>query len=275
MNAPPAAHSPFGGSVAARVLACPASVGLSAKTPANLRKPSAYADRGSALHVAMTRLIEREIHPDDLAGVTIDDYRITPADVEDALRPALAYADALIDQPGAEYFLEKRVAFPTVAGAFGTADLLVRVGATLHVVDFKFGAGVLVRALIPDGDEDAVSGQLLFYACAARHSLPEFFAPVEDIVLTIVQPQAAELDAELMSSVTVSLRRTRRLYRGVSQRLRGSAGAPLPIRLSAAPIAGFASRALLARPIPSRFSTSRNSSCQRGAPTITRCWRAA
>ena len=39
MNAPlEPAHSPFGGSVAARVLRCPASVGLVEKVPAHLRK---------------------------------------------------------------------------------------------------------------------------------------------------------------------------------------------------------------------------------------------
>ena len=47
------AHSPFGGSVAARVLRCPASVSLVEKVPAHLRKASAYADRGTALHAAM------------------------------------------------------------------------------------------------------------------------------------------------------------------------------------------------------------------------------
>ena len=96
-------------------------------------------------------------------------------DVENALRPAYAYVDALLDTPGAEYYLEQRVDFPTIPGAFGTADLLVRIGATVHVIDFKFGAGVRVLALYPDGDEDVINAQLLFYAAAARHSLPEIF----------------------------------------------------------------------------------------------------
>ena len=42
-------HSPFGGSVAARVLHCPASVGQVEKVPAHLRKTSPYAERGTAL----------------------------------------------------------------------------------------------------------------------------------------------------------------------------------------------------------------------------------
>jgi hypothetical protein len=44
----------------------------------------------------------------------------------------------------------------------------------------------------------------LFYAAAARHSLPAFFAGVENIVLTIVQPMSIEPDAETISSVVVT-----------------------------------------------------------------------
>ena len=127
------AHSPFGGSVAARVLRCPASVGLVEKVPAHLRKISAYAERGTALHAAMALLIEQERSLDDLVGETIDGYTITADDVENALRPALTYVEALLDAPGAEYYLEQRVIFPTIPGAFGTVDLIVRIGATIHV----------------------------------------------------------------------------------------------------------------------------------------------
>jgi hypothetical protein len=51
---------------------------------------------------------------------------------------------------------------------------------------------------------DIVNGQLAFYACAARHSLPKFFVGVESIVLRIVQPVTTEIDAEMVSSVTVT-----------------------------------------------------------------------
>jgi len=148
MNAPfKPAHSPFGGSVATRVLHCPASVRLVEKVPKNLRRSSAYAERGTACHAAMVRLIDETEDLESLVGKTVDSYTITHDDVENALRPVYAYVDALLDEPGAEFYLEQRVAFPTIAGAFGTADLLVRIGATVHVIDFKFGAGVRVPAL--------------------------------------------------------------------------------------------------------------------------------
>ena len=205
MNAPlKPVHSVFGGSVAARVLHCSASVGLVAKVPENLRRSSAHAGRGSALHSVMVPLIERECSLAEIVGEKIDSYVITHDDAENALRPVLAHVDALLDQPGAEYFPEHRVVLPDVFGAFGTCDLLVRVGDTIHVIDYKFGAGVRVLALYPDGADDVINAQLLFYAAAARYSLPEFFAGVDNIVLTILQPQSIEPDAEMVSTVQVT-----------------------------------------------------------------------
>jgi hypothetical protein len=198
------AHSPFGGSVAARILRCPASVELVQKVPAHLRKVSVYAERGTALHSAMARLIDNACSLEDLVGAIIGGYAITRDDVENALRPVWAYVDTLLDTPGAEFYLERRVAFPTIAGAFGTSDLIIRIGNTIHVIDFKFGAGVRVLALYPDGDEDVLNAQLLFYAAAARHSFPDFFAAVDDIVLVILQPQSIEPEAEMVSSVTIT-----------------------------------------------------------------------
>jgi hypothetical protein len=197
------AHSRFGGSVATRVLRCPASVRLVEKVPAHLRKSSASADRGTALHAATPLLIENECSLAGIAGKKIDSYVITLDDVENALRPVLTYVETLLDHPGAEYFIERRVFFPTIPGAFGTCDLIVRIGSAVHIIDFKFGTGVRVLALHAVGDEDIINAQLLFYAAAARHSMPTFFAGVDNIVLTILQPMSIEPDAEMVSSVEI------------------------------------------------------------------------
>jgi Protein of unknown function (DUF2800) len=63
---------------------------------------------------------------------------------------------------------------------------------------------VRVLAIYPDGEVDVINAQPLFYAAGGRHSLPEFFAGVDDIVLTILQPMSIETDAEMVSSVTVT-----------------------------------------------------------------------
>src|SRR5262245_56742758 len=111
MNAPlQPAHSQFGGSVAARLLRCPASRGLVQKVPAHLRRSSAYAARGSALHSATALLLLDENPPsiDDLIGRTFNDYTITHDDVENGLRPVHLCVDALLNIPGAEFYVERR-----------------------------------------------------------------------------------------------------------------------------------------------------------------------
>jgi hypothetical protein len=205
MNAIEPAHSRFGGSVAAGILRCPASVGLVEKVPEHLRRSSAYAERGTALHAALALLLgDSPPLLESLVGETISDYTITADDVETALRPVHSYVEALLDAPGAEYYLEHRVVFPTIVDAFGTIDLLVRIGSVAHVIDAKFGVGVRVLALYPDGEEDVLNAQLMFYAAAVRRSLPTFFAGVGNIVLTILQPMSVEPDADMVSSVAVT-----------------------------------------------------------------------
>src|SRR5262249_12782030 len=138
MNAPcvKPAHSPFGGSVAARALCCPASVGWVEKVPENLRRSSAYADRGVALHAAIALLLDDDPPAiNDLVGRTFGNYTLTSDDVENALRPAYAFVDALLAL-GAEFYLELRVTFPTIPSAFGTVDLIIRVGDTIYIIDF-------------------------------------------------------------------------------------------------------------------------------------------
>jgi Protein of unknown function (DUF2800) len=197
-------HSRFGGSNASRVLRCPASVTLVAKVPAHQRKSSTHAERGTVLHAAMRMLIERACTLDALVGKTIDNYTITGDDVATALRPVLAYVDALLDAADSYYLLEQSVKFPGVDGAFGTCDLIVRVGNAVFVIDFKFGAGVLVRAIYPDGAEDVLNSQLMFYGTAGRFTLAEVFAGVDSITLTILQPQSIDVEAAMESSVVVT-----------------------------------------------------------------------
>jgi hypothetical protein len=201
MNAPfKPAHSPLGGSVAERIMRCPKSVTLVERVPAHLRRTSVYADRGSACHAAIVRLLDGASFA-DVVGTMFNGYSLTSDDVEDAVRPVFAYVDQLLDTPGAEYYVEHRVAFPGIAGAFGTVDLIVRIGNTIYVIDFKFGSGMRVLALYPDGDENVLNAQVMYYATAARHSLPGFFAGVNRIVLTILQPNSIEPGAEMVSTV--------------------------------------------------------------------------
>src|SRR5262249_20963560 len=116
MNAPFApAHSPFGGSRATRILRCPGSVSLTEKVPAALHRLSIHAERGTALHAAITLLLDAKESFESLVSQTIGSYAITHDDVENALRPVFTYITALLDTPEAEFYLEQRIVFPTVA----------------------------------------------------------------------------------------------------------------------------------------------------------------
>ena len=55
--------------------------------------------------------------PSGIADKKINSYVITLDDAENALRPVLTYVETLLDHPGAEYFLERRVFFPTIPGS--------------------------------------------------------------------------------------------------------------------------------------------------------------
>ena len=201
--APQPAHSPFGGSVAARVLRCPASVGLVAKVPAYLRKSSIYAERGTALPFRdgpshRARAVPRQPR-------RRDDRRLH--DHARRRRECSAAGSRLCGGaarcPVRNTTSNSASSFPTIAGAFGRRPARPhrrhRACRRLQVRRRRARPGAH-----PDGDEDVINAQLLFYAAAARHSLPEFFAGVDDIVLTIVQPQSIEEDAEMVSSVTVT-----------------------------------------------------------------------
>ena len=127
-----------------------------------------------------------------------------------------------------------------------------------------------VLALYPDGDEDVINAQLLFYAAAARHSFPEFFAGVEDIVLTILQPMSIELDAEMVSTVTVTpaeLDEFITLYRAacaeaLTDCAAPGAGRPLPFLSGPADLPGAHRSAARSRPVHHAGARGRTTTLQ-------------
>jgi hypothetical protein len=186
----PSHHSTVvGGSSAARQLNCPGSADLLAQLPKVVDHSSSYSIEGTALHDAMVMLITEETTLEDITTVPVNGIEFTKGLVDDALWPAMAYWDALTGMVDS-WMLEVEVAFPGIEGGFGTCDVLARdeQGNITYVTDWKFGAGVGVLAC-----RDGVNNeQLMFYACAARHTHPELFPEGCRVVLTIVQPRARD-----------------------------------------------------------------------------------
>jgi len=177
-----AAHSSLvGGSTASRVINCPGSVALVAKMPP---KPSSkYADEGTLLHDVMSDLLSSDKHVSDFLGRKYNDIVLTQELIDEKIKPALEALNEIDPDMKMEIEVESRVGFGTlIPDAFGSTDVLGRLGKRTIVLDWKFGDGVPVPA--------ENNKQLLFYAAAARLT-PETqwaFEGTEELELIIVQP---------------------------------------------------------------------------------------
>lgn len=173
--------SVVGGSTAKRLINCPGSAALIAKVPP--APSSSYADEGTLLHDIIAEVLESGQAPASFIGATNKDVVLTEELVNTKLLPALALLDDLDPFKDGEFMTEARVDFGDfIPGAFGSCDLLLRVGKSAYVIDWKFGAGVPVEAI----DNE----QLLFYAAAALRGdhTRWVFEGAETIELVIIQP---------------------------------------------------------------------------------------
>lgn len=222
-----------GGSSAARRINCPGSYQMEKKLPASdARESSTYADEGTALHECMQYILGNNVVDlDDVLGMTFGvsetspaGYVITKELMRDAIVPCVDFFDDLDDkcqsEGGLTFLVEQRCQMPGIPGAFGTSDLICRTDVQTFIVDWKFGAGVPVKAYYPDSKTGEIkpNPQLMFYARAAMHTCPTMFgAPIVEngvdtvlppaknwpVTLIIVQPRSRFEGDEVSSELTV------------------------------------------------------------------------
>lgn len=187
------AHSKLGASSMSRWSKCPGSVREAAKAPPG--KSSSYAEEGSDAHALAARCLRKVANPGSFIGKTItEDGRTFLVDQEmaDAVQVYVDAIDAVTDITHAtEMKVEKRFDLSAVhAGCFGTADAVVWDAAnkTLHVFDYKHGAGIPV--------EVRGNPQLMYYGLGA---LLASGYPARKVVLTIVQPRCDHPDGPVRS----------------------------------------------------------------------------
>jgi hypothetical protein len=170
-----------GGSTAKRVIGCPGSVALCATMPP---KPSSkYADEGTLLHDAIAQVLDKNIKPESLLGMTYQDQKLTQDLIDNKLHIALDLLGQIDPNLEMEYAVETEVGFGDfLPDVFGSCDLLGRIGNRAIVLDWKFGDGVAV------GVEE--NEQLLFYAAAAMRtsSVSWVFEDATEIECVIIQP---------------------------------------------------------------------------------------
>jgi len=202
-DAPEKAHSELGASVAKRWLECPGSVRLSRAIPGGQK--SVYAAEGTLAHLIAERSLTKGADPDMWVGMkyTIDGFELeVTEDMADVVRVFVEHCRVLMGErnPGDTYgrhtthWVERRfnlAALNPPAPMFGTADFVAYNADAdeLHVVDLKYGQGVVVEA---EGNP-----QLRYYALGAVLSLPDIRPQL--ITMTIVQPRAGHPDGIIRS----------------------------------------------------------------------------
>ena len=177
-------------SSAHRWLHCPPSAKLTAGVT---EAPSEAALQGTAAHALAEHKLRRALkqqskrpvskYEDDEMNTHTDDY------VAYVLEQ---YEQAKQTTPGAVIYIEQHLDFSNVVpGGFGTGDCLIVADGTLHVIDLKYGLGVLVEA--------EWNPQMMLYAIGAL-ALFDALYDIEQVALTVFQPRR-----ENVSTWTISV----------------------------------------------------------------------
>jgi hypothetical protein len=160
---------------------CPGSVALVQLAPPS--PSSVYADKGTLLHTAISEVLLEDKEPETLIGMVYEGQTLDQEMIDQKLRPALDLLDKLDPEWHMQYAIETRVNFGKfLPGAFGSCDVLGRLGNTAYVIDWKFGDGIAV-----DAEQNE---QLMYYAAAAMRT-PEVawvFEGADVIECVIIQP---------------------------------------------------------------------------------------
>jgi len=172
---------------------CPGSVALEATIPAP--PPSPHAEEGTEAHEWAERAIEHAMSTE--AGRTLNPLQAVgaPKDMWEPLDVYVNYVTEVASRPGAVLALEKRLSLEPLnppSPMFGTGDALVwfEDKKELHVIDLKYGKGVVVEA--------EYNPQLWYYALAAAVTLR--VAP-DTIHVTVIQPRAYHEAGPIRSQV--------------------------------------------------------------------------
>ena len=170
-----------GGSTAKRVMNCPGSVALVQLAPPS--PSSTYADKGTLLHDAISEVLLDDKFPEELIGRKYEGQILDQEMIDNKLQPALDLLDKLDPDKAMALAVETRVGFGDyLPGAFGSCDVLGRMGDVAYVIDWKFGDGIAVDA--------TENEQLMYYAAAAMRT-PEaawVFDGATSIECIIIQP---------------------------------------------------------------------------------------
>ncbi len=189
------AHSKFSASGAERWFECSASVELSEGVP---DKSSHWAEEGTRAHEVLERMLRAELNGSNDSGETFELAELLTEIPRDMFQHAMNAAHFILDKwrslPDAELMVESRVYLDFIdEEAFGTLDsAIIDHFATLHIFDFKYGAGV------PVGPVENL--QMIFYALAMAHKHHWNFKRVK---IWIIQPRVRGYDGPMYWEISI------------------------------------------------------------------------
>lgn len=166
-------------------------------------KPSVYAEEGTLAHeiaeYALTRYLEGTYDPiiDETLTVKDEHFRnpLFSIDMANYIRDYCEYVigegyEMAKTDGFCETFLERKVDITDYApGSFGSVDVTLESGRTIHIIDLKYGTGVKVTA---DHNE-----QMMLYALGALKSAAS--KDITNIRMTIAQVRLDHYDTFEMS----------------------------------------------------------------------------
>lgn len=182
-------HSKFSPSSAHRILACTPSLLLEQQFP---KEATSYAEEGTAAHDLAEHKLKKVLKMRSKKPVSkydsdeMDEY--TDTYVEYCLEIIEKVKENCKDL---QILIEQKLDFSDyVEGGFGTGDFVIVGTGKLHVIDFKYGRGVIVSA--------EKNPQMMLYALGAL-SLFDMLYDIKKVIMTIVQPRADNFSTYEMS----------------------------------------------------------------------------
>ena len=187
---PPQKHALLSASSAHRWMHCPPSAKLTAGVT---EAPSEAALQGTAAHALAEHKLRRALKQQSKRPVSKYEDDEMNAYTNDYVSYVLEqYEQAKQATPGAVIYIEQRLDFShVVPGGFGTGDCLIVADGTLHVIDLKYGLGVLVEA--------EWNPQMMLYSLGALVLFDALY-DIEQVALTVFQPRR-----ENVSTWTISV----------------------------------------------------------------------
>ncbi|MCD4557336.1 DUF2800 domain-containing protein [Schaalia sp. lx-100] len=181
---PPGNHALLSASSSHRWLNCTPSARLEADLPDSETQAAAQGTTAHALaEWKLRKALGQETGTRPADGWVDEEMETHTDDYVDYVLTTLAKARESC--PDARVLVEQRLDYSYwVPGGFGTGDCVIVAEPVLHVIDFKYGQGVLVEA--------AENPQMKLYALGALHLFEKLW-DIHTIELTIFQPRRHNL----------------------------------------------------------------------------------